>query len=170
MVDRIWNFNLILENMFFSQCENSYDGGSIFIQSWSYKCYVSYLGIDPIFLKRTLKKVGCYWLGQIIGTLKYWPGSRVNLTLWGKGASLALVDHPDSDGVTIKISYGVDVLVHQAASYPIFSYWVGSNWIWSIRSIMTDLGRWALVVAVISVDTYPFWLSQTWPVTLRIQE
>ena len=26
------------------------------------------------------------------------------------------------------------------------------------------------MVAVISVDAYPFWLSQTWPVTLRIQE
>ena len=35
----------------------------------------------------------------------------------------------------------------------------------------TGLGRWTLVVAVISVAAYPFfWLSQTWPVTLRILE
>ena len=28
-----------------------------------------------------------------------------------------------------------------------------------------------LVVALISIDAYPFfWLSQTWPVTLKIQE
>ena len=45
-------------------------------------------------------------------------------TSWGEGASLALVDHPSSDGVTIKMPYGVDIL-HRPASHPIFSYWVG---------------------------------------------
>ena len=30
-----------------------------------------------------------------------------------------------SDGFTIKIPYGVDVLLNRPASYPIFSYWVG---------------------------------------------
>ena len=39
-------------------------------------------------------------------------------------ASLALVDHPSSDGVMIKMPYGLDVL-HRPASQPIFSYWVG---------------------------------------------
>ena len=29
------------------------------------------------------------------------------------------------DGVTIKIPYGVDVLLHRPALHPIFSYWVG---------------------------------------------
>ena len=47
-----------------------------------------------------------------------------SLTSWGEGASLALVVHPSSDGVTIKMPYGVDVL-HRPASHPIFSYWVG---------------------------------------------
>ena len=47
-----------------------------------------------------------------------------NPTSWGEGASLALVSHPSSNGVTIKMPYGVDVL-HRAASHPIFSYWVG---------------------------------------------
>ena len=47
-----------------------------------------------------------------------------SLTSWGEGASLALVGNPSSDGITIKMPYGVDVL-HQPASHPIFSYWVG---------------------------------------------
>ena len=38
--------------------------------------------------------------------------SGVSLTLWGEGASLALVGHPSSDGITIKIPYEVDVLLH----------------------------------------------------------
>ena len=50
--------------------------------------------------------------------------SGVSLTAWGEGASLALVGHPSSDGVTIKMPFGVDVL-HRPASHPIFSYWVG---------------------------------------------
>ena len=43
----------------------------------------------------------------------------------GKGASLGLVGHPSSDGVTIKTPYGVDVLLHWQASHSIFSCWVG---------------------------------------------
>ena len=39
-----------------------------------------------------------------------------------------------------------------------------------VRSVESSLGRWTLVVAVISVDAYTFLASQTWPVTLRIQE
>ena len=40
-----------------------------------------------------------------------------------------------------------------------------------VTLVETGLGRWMLVVAVIGVDAYPFfWLSQNWPVTLRIQE
>ena len=38
--------------------------------------------------------------------------SETSLTLWGEGASLALVGHPSSDGVTIKVPYTVDVLLH----------------------------------------------------------
>ena len=51
--------------------------------------------------------------------------SGVSLTSWGEGASLALVGYPSSDGITIKIPYGVDVLLCRPASHPIFSYWVG---------------------------------------------
>ena len=40
--------------------------------------------------------------------------SRTSLPLWGEGASLGLVGHPSSDGVTIKMPL-----------HPIFSYWVG---------------------------------------------
>ena len=48
--------------------------------------------------------------------------SRVILTSWGEGASLALVGHP-GDNVAVKIPSGVDVLLHQPALPPIFSYW-----------------------------------------------
>ena len=54
-----------------------------------------------------------------------WCSNSVSLTSWGEGAFLALVDHPSSDGVTIKISRGVHVLLHQPASHPIFS----SGWL-----------------------------------------
>ena len=50
--------------------------------------------------------------------------SGASLTSWGEGASFALVVDPSSYGVTIKMPYWVDVL-HQPASHPIFSYWVG---------------------------------------------
>ena len=46
--------------------------------------------------------------------------SGVNLTSRSEGASLALVGYPSSDGITIKIPYEVDVLLHQPASHPIF--------------------------------------------------
>ena len=38
--------------------------------------------------------------------------SGVSLTSWREGASSALVGHPSSDGITIKIPYGLDVLLH----------------------------------------------------------
>ena len=37
-----------------------------------------------------------------------------------EGASLALVDNPSSDCVTLKIPDGVDVLLNWPALYPIF--------------------------------------------------
>ena len=36
---------------------------------------------------------------------------------------LALVGHPSSNGITIKMPYGADVLL-RPASQPIFAYWV----------------------------------------------
>ena len=53
-------------------------------------------------------------------------------------------------------------------SFPIGLVKIESDFI--VRSVDTGLGRSTLVVAVISVDAYTFWLSQTRPVTLRIQE
>ena len=52
--------------------------------------------------------------------------SGVSLTSWAEGASLALDGHPSSDGVMIKMPYGVDVL-HQPALHPSFSYWADQN-------------------------------------------
>ena len=37
--------------------------------------------------------------------------SGVSLTSWG-GVTLALGSHPSSDGIMVKIPYGVDVLLH----------------------------------------------------------
>ena len=55
---------------------------------------------------------------------------------------------------------------------PFFAIWslkTESDFI--IRSVETGLGRWWLVVGVISVESYPFFcLSQTWTVTVRIEE
>ena len=51
--------------------------------------------------------------------------SGVSLTLWGEGASIALVGHRSSDRITIEIPYRVDVLLHWPALHPIFSYYVG---------------------------------------------
>ena len=39
-----------------------------------------------------------------------------------EGASLAVVGHPSSNGVTMKVPYGLDILLHWLASPLIFSY------------------------------------------------
>ena len=52
----------------------------------------------------------------------------VSLTSGGKGVSLTLVGQPFSNGVTIIIPYGVDVLLYQPALHPI-------NFAWSIKVI-----------------------------------
>ena len=62
--------------------------------------------------------------------------SGASLTSWGEGASLALIGHPSSDGVTIKILYGVDGV--------------------DVAPHLFLLGWLTLVVAVITVDAYPF--------------
>ena len=62
--------------------------------------------------------------GKVPKALKYWVGIQQGQSYLGEGDSLALVGHPSSDGVTIKMPYRVDVL-HQPASHPIFSYLVG---------------------------------------------
>ena len=49
-------------------------------------------------------------------------GESHKFTSWGEGAFLALLGHLSSDGVMIKMPYGVDVLLHQPALHPIFSY------------------------------------------------
>ena len=49
-----------------------------------------------------------------------------SLTSWGEGASLALVGHPSSDVVAIKMPYGVDIL-HQSASHLFLLGWLKLN-------------------------------------------
>ena len=67
--------------------------------------------------------------------------SGASLTSRGEGASLALVGHPSSDGVTIKMSYGVDVL-HQLASTPSFPIGlVKTESGFIVRSVEIGLGK-----------------------------
>ena len=69
--------------------------------------------------------------------------SGANHTSWGEAVCLVLVCHPSSGCITIKIPYGVDVLLHRPASHPIF-FPIGlikteSDFI--VRSVETGLGR-----------------------------
>ena len=70
--------------------------------------------------------------------------NRASLNSWG-GASLALVDHPSSDGVTIKISYRLDILLcppalgRKTPCFPIGLVKTESDFI--VRSAETGLGR-----------------------------
>ena len=84
--------------------------------------------------------------------------SGVSLISWGEGTSLALVPHPSSDGVTIKMLYGVDVFLHLFLRFaPIFFYWLVKTVCgFFVRLFGTGLARLTLVVAVISVDAYHF--------------
>ena len=82
--------------------------------------------------------------------------SAVNLTSWGEGVSLTLVGHPSNDVVMIKIIvwqmfYYIDQ--PSTRSFPIGL--VKNEFDFIVRSVETGLGRWMLVVAVISVDAYP---------------
>ena len=67
--------------------------------------------------------------------------SEASLTSWGEGASLALVGHPSSDGVTIKMPYGVDVFIDQlrTPSFPVGLVKTESGFI--VRSVETGLGK-----------------------------
>ena len=55
---------------------------------------------------------------------RYWNtglvSSGYSLSSWQEGASLTLIGHPSSDGVTIKIPYDADVL-HRPALHLTFS-------------------------------------------------
>ena len=90
-----------------------------FFQSWSFftNFVINIIIPPPCFSSMT------WWISP-----RHWStglvSSGASLTSWGEGASLALVGDPSSDGVTIKMPFGVDVL-HQPASHPIFFYWVG---------------------------------------------
>ena len=86
--------------------------------------------------------------------LKNWVGVQRGQS-W-EVSPLAFVGHPSWDGITIKIPYGVDVLLHQPASQSFPSRLVKTKSDFIVRLVETGLERWMLVVAVISVDAYPF--------------
>ena len=71
--------------------------------------------------------------------------SGVNLTSWGEGSFLVMAGQPSSNGVTIKIPYGVDVLLHQPCFitlHPLFHIWlVKTEYDFIVISVETGLGR-----------------------------
>ena len=81
-------------------------------------------------------------------TLQYWVDVQQGQShSWGEGASLALVYHPSSDGVIIKIPYSLDV--YYINQPHILSFLIGlvkteSDII--VRSVKSGVGRWTLVV------------------------
>ena len=89
------------------------------ISTLMFLCFHQYLHRDNINLQTLSIK---FAKEEYTGFELVYSGD--SLTSWGEGASLALVGNPSSDGITIKMPYGVDVL-HRPASHLIFSYWVG---------------------------------------------
>ena len=67
--------------------------------------------------------------------------SRDSLSSREEDASLALVGHPSSDGVTIKMSYGVDFYIDQRRTplFPIGLVKTESDF--NVRPVETGLGR-----------------------------
>ena len=68
--------------------------------------------------------------------------SGVSLTSWGESASLALVGNSSSDGITIKIPYGLKFYCNDqpcTPSFPVGLVKTKSNFI--VRSIQTGLRR-----------------------------
>ena len=60
---------------------------------------------------------------DVISLKRHWAGNQQGMSyLMGEGTSSALVRHPSSDDVIIKMSYGVDLLLNQSALHPTFSY------------------------------------------------
>ena len=53
--------------------------------------------------------------------------SRASLTSWGEDASLALVDHPSSDGITIKCLMGYMFNIDQLAPHLFLLGWLKLN-------------------------------------------
>ena len=67
--------------------------------------------------------------------------SEASLTSWGEGASLALVGHPSSDGVTIKMLMEYMFYIDQlrTPSFPIGFVKTKCGFI--VKSVKTGLGR-----------------------------
>ena len=67
--------------------------------------------------------------------------SSDSLTSWEEGACLSLVGYLSSDGVKIKMPYGVDVLINQLRTPPFHIGLVKTESGFTVRSVETALGR-----------------------------
>ena len=83
---------------------------------------LDHVGLLNIFLIYNIEKLwACLAKSD---QAQFWVGvQRGQSYLMGRRCLFSL-GHPSSDGVKIKMLYGVDAL-HRPASHPIFSYWVG---------------------------------------------
>ena len=61
-----------------------------------------------------------------------------------------------TDDLNVDVLFNFLQVYFNQSRNPTFSYCFGENWIWIVISFETGLGRWMMVVAVISVDAYPF--------------
>ena len=118
---------LALENERNFYCKTDTFGQSLKFQTTIQREWIYLWNFQGIFLslKQTNGKKICEPCWICTETLIYCVGIQQTLTSWRKGACLALVGHPSSDGVTKKTPYGVDALLHQPASHHTFSYWTG---------------------------------------------
>ena len=91
--------------------------------------YIVIIGLDCFFIDCFVHNFTINNTGICFFKYSYWNtglvSSRVSLTSWGEGTSLAFVGHPSSDSFTINIPYGLDILLDQPALHPYFSCWVG---------------------------------------------
>ena len=101
------------------------------LPTWLFKQFLSHhvllVGRESILIFMYLDWMFIDWMYFLKETPKLWNTGLVSSGVSFnscRGVSLALVGHPSSDGVTIKIPYRVDVL-HWPVSHPIFSCWVG---------------------------------------------
>ena len=65
-------------------------------------------------------------------------------------------NHISSNSVTMEIPCWEDILLYPTL-HSIFSFWVGSNWIWITRPVDTDLGRWTLVLMLMLIFCLAVW-------------
>ena len=82
--------------------------------------------------------------------------SRASYTSLREGAPLAVAGHSSSDSTTIKMAYGVVFYIDQLRTLSFPMGWLKLDSALLLDQYRLKLGRWKLVVTVISINAYPF--------------